>query len=47
MNCMVTLSRKWRGTFLVVQGLRVCLAMQGIQVQSLIKELRSYMLQGN
>ena len=31
------------GTSLVVQGLRMCLAMQGTQVQSLVGELRSHM----
>jgi len=35
------------GTSLVVQWLRMCLAMQGTQVQSLVGELRSYMLWGN
>ena len=32
------------GTSLVVQWLRICLAMQGAQVQSLVGELRSHML---
>ena len=30
----------------VVQWLRICLAMQEIRVQSLVKELRSHMLRG-
>ena len=33
------------GTFLVVQWLRICLVMQGTQVQSPVEELRSHMLQ--
>ena len=32
---------------LLVQWLRVLLAMQGMQVQSLVGELRSHMLQSN
>ena len=32
------------GTSLVVQWLRICLAMQGTQVRSLVEELRSHML---
>jgi len=35
------------GTSLVVQWLRICLPMQGIQVRSLVGEPRSHMLQGN
>ena len=35
------------GTSLVVQWLRIPLPIQGIQVQSLVQELRSHMLQGN
>ena len=35
------------GTSLVVQRLRICLAMQGTQVQSLVWELRSHMLWSN
>ena len=31
------------GTSLVVQWLRFCLPMQGLQVQSLVRELRSHM----
>ena len=31
------------GTSLVVQGLRICLAMQGTQVRSLVRKLRSHM----
>ena len=31
-----------RGAFLVIQWLRICLLMQGIHVQSLVKELRSH-----
>ena len=34
------------GTSPVVQWLRLCLSMQGLQVQSLVKELRSYMPHG-
>ena len=37
---------KW-GTSLVVQWLRICLAMQGMQVQSLVRELRFHMPQSN
>ena len=29
-------------TFIVVQQLKLCLAMQGVWVQSLVKELRSH-----
>ena len=32
------------GTSLVVQWLRICLAMQGTRVQSLVGELRSHIL---
>ena len=32
---------------LVIQWLRICLAMQGTQVQFLIRKLRSHMLQSN
>ena len=35
------------GTSLVVQWLRICLPMQGIQVRSLVGEQRSHVLQGN
>ena len=35
------------GTSLVIQWLRIRLPMQGMQVQSLVGELRSHMLQGN
>ena len=31
------------GPSLVVQWLRICLSMQGIQVQSLVGELRSHL----
>ena len=34
------------GTSLVVQGLRLCLAMQGVQVHSLVWELTSHMPSG-
>ena len=34
---------RWAGTSLVVQGLRLCLPMQKVWVQSLIRELRSHM----
>ena len=36
-----------RGTYLVVQWLRICLAMQGTQVQFLVGELRSHMFGDN
>ena len=32
---------------LVIQGLRICLVMQGTQVQFLIRKLRFHMLQSN
>ena len=35
------------GTSLVIQWLRICLAMQGMWVRSLVRELRFHMLQGN
>ena len=35
------------GTFLVVQGLRIHITMQGIGVRSLVGELRSHMPWGN
>ena len=35
------------GTSLVVQWLRICFAMQGMWVRSLVRELRFHMLQGN
>ena len=35
------------GTSLVVQRLRICLPMQGMQVQSLVRELRSHMRWNN
>ena len=35
------------GDLPVVQGLRICLAMQGLQVQSLVWKIRSHTLQGN
>ena len=35
------------GTSLVVQWLRIQLAMQGTWVQSLVREVRSHMLWGN
>ena len=37
-------SKRRGGTWLVVHWLRVCLAMQGMQVQSLVKELGSHKL---
>ena len=39
--------KKFVGTSLVVQWLRILLPMQGMQVQSLVGELRSHMPQGN
>ena len=36
-----------KGTPLVVLWLRICLPMEGIQVRSLVWELRSHMSQGN
>ena len=41
------LSAKMAGTSLVVQWLRNCFAMQRKQVPSLVRELRSHMLQSN
>ena len=38
---------KTTGTYLVIQWLRICLPMQRIQVQPLLRELRSHMLLGN
>ena len=35
------------GISLVTQWLRICLAMQGTWVQSLVRELRSHMLRSN
>ena len=35
------------GTSLLVQWLRIRLAMQGLQVQSLVQERKSHMLQSN
>ena len=35
------------GTSLVVQGLRICLLMQGTGVRSLVGELRPHMPQGS
>ena len=35
------------GTYLVVQWLRICLAMQGIGVGSLVGKLRPHMPQSN
>ena len=46
MSC-VQLLRLIVRTSLVVQWLRICLPMQGTQVQSLIQELKSHMLWGN
>ena len=37
--------KSFPGTFLVVQVVRLCLAMQGTRVQSLVGELRCHMLQ--
>ena len=37
----------YSGTSLVVQWLRIYLVMQGTWVQSLVRELRSHMPQGN
>ena len=36
-----------RGTYLVVQWLRICLPVQGTLVPSLVRELRFHMLQGS
>ena len=46
MSC-VQLSRLIVRPYLVIQWLRICLLMQGTQVQSLVQELRSHMPQGN
>ena len=35
-----------RGASLAVQWLRLCLPMQGVQVQSLVGQLRSHMPRG-
>ena len=43
---MILLKTQLR-TSLVVQWLRICLPKQGAQVQSLVRELRSHMPQGN
>ena len=43
----IKLKKKKVGTFLVVQWLTVCLPVQGIRVQSLIRELSSHKSQGN
>ena len=40
---MVLIKISTLGTFLVVQRLRLRLPMQGVQVQSLVRELRSHM----
>ena len=42
---MATLKTHNSGTSLVVQWLRIHLAMQGTKVQSLVEELRSHMPQ--
>ena len=39
--------RKYMGTSLVVQRLRIHLAVQGMPVRSLVRELKSNMLRGN
>ena len=41
------LKAPWDGTSLVVQWSRICLAIQGTQVWSLVGEVRSHMLQSN
>ena len=41
------IQRGIQGSSLVVQWLQICLSMQGLQVQSLIGDLRSYTLQSN
>ena len=43
---LLTLENTW-GTSLVVQQLRICLVVQGMQVQSLVGELRSHMPRGS
>jgi len=40
------LVKGWGGTSLVIQGLRLRLPMQRVQVQSLVGELRSHMPRG-
>ena len=39
--------KRYKGTSLVVQQLRICLAMQEMGVQSLVGELRSHMPRSN
>ena len=47
-DCICLLKTKGGlGTSLVVQWLRIHLAMQGVQIQSLARELRSNMLQSS
>ena len=42
-SCLITIKIwNYRGTSLVVQGLRIHLSMQDLQVQSLVGELRSH-----
>ena len=44
LNSLFSLNMHTIHDFLVVQWLRICLAMQGTQVPSLVWELRSHML---
>ena len=37
--------KKHLGTYMVVQWLRICLSIQETWVQSLVRELRSHMIQ--
>ena len=46
-NVFILLKDPLQGTSLVVQWLRICLAVQGTQVQSLVGELRYHMPQSN
>ena len=45
---LVCIQKKiYLGVFLVVQWLRICLPMQGMWVQSLVRELRFHMIWGS
>ena len=44
--CTVKYTQAQSGTSLAVQWLRICLPIQRTQVRSLVRELRSHMLQG-
>ena len=44
---LLRLTRGSPGTFPVVQWLKICLPVKGVQVSSLVEELTSHMLEGN